>query len=340
MNAIEAEIQRKIDQKTKPLGALGMLERLAFRVASVQQSLSPELLRPHVVVFAASHGIAAEGVSAYPPEVTPQMVLNFISGGAAINVFTRQHGIALRLVDAGVAYDFAGIEGLIHAKVGFGTRNILHEPAMTMSECLMCLEKGAEIVRDIHATGCNVIGFGEMGIGNTSSAAMMMSKLLDIPVAECAGKGTGLSDDRLAAKIATLGAALQRHKHVSDEPLDVLQTFGGFEMAMMCGAMLEAAKRNMLVLVDGFIATVSYLCAVRMNAEIARNAIFCHQSDEKGHSLLLESLGGEAILKLDMRLGEGTGCTLAYPLIQSAVRFLNEMASFERAGVSHQSEDR
>lgn len=334
------EIQAKIDLKTKPLGALGALEKLAFKIASVQNSLSPELLDPHIIVFAASHGIAAQGVSAYPSEVTPQMVLNFIGGGAAINVFTRQHGIKLMLVDAGVDYDFGKNEKLIDAKINFGTKNFLTEPAMTADECRQCLEKGAELVRNVYDQGCNVIGFGEMGIGNTSAASVIMSRLLGIDIAECVGKGTGLSQAQLANKIEVLSSALKHHQQVSNNPQALLATFGGFEMAMMCGAMQEAARLGMLVLVDGFIASVSYLCAFKMDCSIQRNAVFCHRSDEKGHHILLETLEADAILKLDMRLGEGTGCALAYPLLQSAVAFLNEMASFESAGVSQKTENR
>ncbi|WP_353721188.1 nicotinate-nucleotide--dimethylbenzimidazole phosphoribosyltransferase [Dyadobacter sp. 676] len=333
------EIQAKIDSKTKPLGALGALERLALRIASVQGTLSPELVNPHIIVFAASHGIASQGVSAYPSEVTPQMVLNFMGGGAAINVFTRQHGINLLLVDAGVDYDFGKNEKLIDAKVNFGTKNFLKQPAMTAAECRRCLEKGAELVRHVRETGCNVIGFGEMGIGNTSAASMTMSRLLEIPVSECVGKGTGLNDVQLLQKIAVLTDASEYHKNEPNDPESVLATFGGFEIAMMCGAMAEAAKLGMLVLVDGFIASVSYLCAFKMDASIGHNAVFCHQSDEKGHRLLLQWLQADPLLKLDMRLGEGTGCALAYPLLQSAVSFLNEMASFESAGVSRNTEN-
>lgn len=333
------EIQAKIDLKTKPLGALGSLEKLAFQIASVQDTLSPQLVNPHIIVFAASHGIASEGVSAYPSEVTPQMVLNFIGGGAAINVFTRQHGINLLLVDAGVDYDFGKNEKLIDAKVNFGTKSFTNQPAMTDAECRQCLEKGAELVRQVRETGCNVIGFGEMGIGNTSSASAVMSRLLNIPVAECVGKGTGLDDAQLARKIVVLTNALEHHQNVGNDAESVLATFGGFEIAMMCGAVLEAARLGMLVLVDGFIASVSYLSAFKMEPSVRRNAVFCHQSNEKGHRLLLESLGADALLKLDMRLGEGTGCALAYPLVQSAVAFLNEMASFESAGVSQKTEN-
>jgi nicotinate-nucleotide--dimethylbenzimidazole phosphoribosyltransferase len=328
------EISAKIDLKTKPLGALGALEKLAFQIASVQNTLSPELVKPHIIVFAASHGIASQGVSAYPSEVTPQMVLNFIGGGAAINVFTRQHGIRLLLVDAGVDYDFEKNEKLIDAKVGYGTRSFTDQPAMTAAECRQCIEKGAELVKEVKATGCNVIGFGEMGIGNTSAASAIMSRLLNMPIAECIGKGTGLSDAQLSQKTAILTTALEAHREVANDPETVLATFGGFEIGMMCGAMMEAARQGMLVLVDGFIASVSYLCAFKMDSSIQKYAVFCHQSNEKGHRLLLESISAEAILKLDMRLGEGTGCALAYPLLQSAVAFLNEMASFESAGVS------
>lgn len=328
------EIRAKIDLKTKPLGALGALERLAFQIASVQNTLSPELVNPQIIVFAASHGIASQGVSAYPSEVTPQMVLNFIGGGAAINVFTRQHGIRLLLVDAGVDYDFGKNEKLIDAKIGYGTRSFASQPAMTAAECRQCIEKGAELVKEVKATGSNVIGFGEMGIGNTSAASAIMSRLLNMPIAECIGKGTGLNDAQLLQKTTVLTAALETHREVANDPESVLATFGGFEIAMMCGAMLEAARQGMLALVDGFIASVSYLCAFKMDPSIQKYAVFCHQSNEKGHRLLLESLGAEAILKLDMRLGEGTGCALAYPLLQSAVAFLNEMASFESAGVS------
>ncbi|KAA0993324.1 nicotinate-nucleotide--dimethylbenzimidazole phosphoribosyltransferase [Dyadobacter aurulentus] len=334
---IAEQIQHKIDFKTKPMGALGLLEKLAFQIAHIQGTLTPALIKPHIIVFAASHGIAASGVSAYPPEVTAQMVLNFISGGAAINVFTKQNGIELLVVDAGVDFDFGKNEKLIDAKVAFGTRSFLTGPAMSAAECQECLRRGREIVAHVHATGCNVIGFGEMGIGNTSSAAVIMSKLLNVPLADCVGKGTGLNDGQLSAKLATLTQAMQNHGDTGANPLRVLQTFGGFEIAMICGAMLEAAERGMVVLVDGFIASVAYLCAFQMHADLSLHAVFCHESTEKGHGYLLRHLNAEPILHVGMRLGEGTGCAVAYPILQSAVAFLNEMASFESAGVSNKS---
>ncbi len=331
---LDARIREKIDLKTKPTGALGLLEELAYQIASVQNTLNTNLVAPHIIVFAASHGIAASGVSAYPTEVTAQMVLNFLNGGAAINAFTRQHQIELTVVDAGVDYEFPNSEKLLDRKIGFGTKNFLETTAMTADECLRCLEEGAELVKSVSETGCNVIGFGEMGIGNTSSAAMIMSRLLGLPLADCVGIGTGLDDAGLDRKLSLLSQAAELHKDVGNDPLQVLQTFGGFEIAMMCGAMLEAAARQMIVLVDGFIASSAYLAALKMNHRVRQNAVFCHQSEEKGHRILLETLNVKPILHLGMRLGEGTGCAVAYPILQSAVAFLNEMASFESAGIS------
>jgi nicotinate-nucleotide--dimethylbenzimidazole phosphoribosyltransferase len=332
----DQEILDKINNKTKPLGALGKLEKLAFQIARVQQSLTPALTNPHLVVFAASHGIADEGVSAYPSAVTHQMVLNFLAGGAAINVFTRQHGIRLMLVDAGVDYDFEQNDNLINAKIGAGTGNFLHEAAMTEAQLEACLKNGADIVKNIAETACNVVGFGEMGIGNTSSAAVIMSILLDIELADCVGKGTGIDHEQYNHKVTILRQAIANHP-VDSAPFDVLRQFGGFEIAMMCGAMLQAAKEKMLILVDGFISSTAFLCAVKMEPFVREFGVFCHQSEEKGHQKLLSELNAEPLLSLDMRLGEGTGCAIAYPLLQSAVAFFNEMASFESAGVSNKT---
>ncbi|WP_159475769.1 nicotinate-nucleotide--dimethylbenzimidazole phosphoribosyltransferase [Dyadobacter sp. 3J3] len=331
---LQEQIQHKINNKTKPLGSLGRLEEAALQIALIQETLTPELVRPHIVVFAASHGIANEGVSAYPSEVTFQMVLNFLNGGAAINVFTKQNNIDLTLVDAGVDHDFEPDEKLIDAKINHGTKSFLNQSAMTKEECQQAIEKGKEIVKNIAATGCNVIGFGEMGIGNTSSAAVIMSKLLNITIEDCVGKGTGVNPDQYQNKINILQKAILNHAEVSSDPMQVLQTFGGFEIAMMCGAFLSAAEEKMVLMVDGFIASAAFLCAFKLNSAIKDFAIFCHQSEEKGHQLLLEKLNVKPLLNLDMRLGEGTGCAVAFPLLKSAVTFLNEMASFESAGVS------
>jgi nicotinate-nucleotide--dimethylbenzimidazole phosphoribosyltransferase len=333
MIKIEQELQQQIDNKTKPLGALGMLEELALQIGTVFQSTSPELKQPHLIVFAADHGIATEGVSAYPQEVTRQMVLNFLSGGAAINVFCKQHGIALQVIDAGVNTDFDAGLPLGDSKIAKGTASFLNGAAMTADQAVRCLLKGEEVVSGILATGCNVIGFGEMGIGNTSSAAVLMSLICNIPLSDCIGRGTGLDDEHLNKKQQILETAISKYKG-SSELHSLIAHFGGFEILQITGAIQAAAKNNMLVLVDGFIATVAYLCAVQLEPSISANAIFCHQSAENGHGALLRYLGGKPILQLGLRLGEGTGCALAYPLVQSAVLFLNEMASFESAAVS------
>ena len=330
---LSSEIQHKIDFKTKPLGALGTLEKVALQIANIQQNPSPTLLNPHLVVFAADHGLAREGVSKYPPEVTFQMVLNFVGGGAAINVFSKQNGLTLQVVDAGVAGDFPPTLPIIHQKVAHGTKSSLQESAMTLSEVTKCIELGAKIVQDISVTGCNVIGFGEMGIGNTSAASLLMSKICNLPINNCVGRGTGVDDQGLKHKISILNQVSERHKNVVD-PFEILASVGGLEIAQIVGAMLQAAHNQMIILVDGFIATSAFLVAHALEPNILDYAIFCHQSDESGHRLMLEYLKAEPLLKLNLRLGEGTGCALAYPLIQAAVNFLNEMASFESAGVS------
>ncbi len=331
---LKEELQRKIDIKTKPLGALGVLEKIALQVGLIQNSLFPRLIFPTIVVFAGDHGIAKEGVSAYPQEVTYQMVLNFLKGGAAINVFCRQNHIHLHIVDAGVNFNFSSNHHLIHAKIDYGTQSFLSQKAMTLSQLNQCFEKGREVVHQIASEGCNVIGFGEMGIANTSSASMLMSYLCNIPLERCVGRGTGLNDAQLQQKIHILSKAQQFHGKIED-PKEVLQTFGGFEIAQMVSAMLTAFEKNMIILVDGFIASSAFLVAYKLNSSIKSHAIFCHLSDEAGHSNLLEYLQVEPLLKLGMRLGEGTGCAVAYPILQSAVSFLNEMASFASAGVSN-----
>jgi len=328
------ELQHKIDFKTKPLGALGFLEQLAHKIGTVQQTISPQLIKPHMVIFAADHGIAAAGVSAYPQEVTYQMVMNFLGGGAAINVFCKQNQIDIKIVDAGVNFDFPEGLHLIDKKVRKSSRNILEEPAMTIEEYQQALKNGKSVVEEITETGCNIIGFGEMGIGNTSASSLMMSKLFDIPIADCVGRGTGLNDIQLQHKVNILSRALEKYPDLSSGD-EIIQTFGGLEIAQMLGAMEEAYCQNMLILIDGFIATVAISVLFKKNPEILNNCIFCHVSDEYAHIKLLDLLGQKALLNLNLRVGEGTGCALAYPLIQSAVNFLNEMSSFEDANVSN-----
>ena len=326
-------LQQAIDQKTKPLGALGKLEQLALRIGQIQQTLEPVLRHPTVVVFAGDHGIAAEGVSVYPQAVTQQMVLNFLAGGAAINVFTRQHGLNLYIVDAGVNGELPNDPYLLNRKIARGTRNFRHEPAMTPEQCAQAIAQGAEVVSQMGQAGCNIIVFGEMGIANTSSAAILMSLLGDIPIEACVGRGAGLDDAGLSHKTQVLQAALRQHA-IEPDPFTVLTTYGGFEIAMLCGAFLQAAAEGMIILVDGFIVTSALLVAARLYPAVLEYCIFSHLSDEAGHQKLLNLLHADPILQLNMRLGEGTGAVLAYPLVESAVRFLNEMASFASAGVS------
>ena len=331
--SFEQQIQHKIDTKTKPLGALGMLESVAFQVAKIQQTLTPSLKQPTILTFAGDHGAANAGVSAYPQEVTFQMVMNFLNGGAAINVFCQQNEIALKVVDAGVNFDFEASPALINAKVAAGTANYLTEPAMSADQLQECFDKAAAIVADVAATGCNVIGFGEMGIGNTASASLIMSELCELPIERCVGRGTGLDDAGLQRKVELLAEAKALHGKFKN-PSQVLNTYGGFEIAQICGAMMAAQQHGMIVMVDGFIATAAYLVAVALNPALSEHAIFCHVSDENGHRLMLDHLKVKPLVNLGMRLGEGTGCAVAYPLIKSAVAFLNDMASFESAGVS------
>lgn len=333
-SAIALQLQHKVDTKTKPLGALGKLEKIAIQIGSIQQTLEPKLTKPTIIVFAGDHGIAREGVSPYPQEVTYQMVFNFLQGGAGINVFARQHGIEIKVVDAGVNFNFEIHPNLLNEKIATGTKSYLSEPAMTEEQCISAINKGANIVEDIHHSGCNIIGFGEMGIGNTSSASILMSLLCNIPLDNCIGRGTGLDDGGLQKKKAILKMAVSNQHPFEKTPLTVLKTFGGFEIAMMCGAMLKAAELGMVLMIDGFIATSALLVASKLNSPVLDYCIFAHQSNEQGHRLLLEQLNAEPLLSLDMRLGEGTGVAVAYPMIESAVHFLNQMASFESAGVS------
>lgn len=331
--SINEALQHKIDNKTKPTGSLGMLEILAKQIGTLFQTLEPKIINPNMVVFAADHGIANHGVSAYPQDVTRQMVTNFIEGGAAINVFCKQNTIQLSIVDAGVNYDFAPNSNLISAKIAKGTQSFLHGAAMSKTELDLCFAKGSEIVKAIAKNGSNCIGFGEMGIGNTSTASVLMSVILDLPIEDCVGKGTGVNDEKMQFKIEILRKSIENYKG-SDDLDSKLAYFGGFEIMQMAGGMLEAYNNNMLILVDGFICSVAFLIAFKKNPEIIKNAIFCHQSAEQAHIKLLNYLDAKTILNLNLRLGEGTGCAIAFPIIQSAVAFLNEMASFDSAGVN------
>ncbi|OYD55687.1 nicotinate-nucleotide--dimethylbenzimidazole phosphoribosyltransferase [Thauera propionica] len=336
---IATELRHKIDRKTKPLGALGRLEPLALQIGLVQQTLTPELRQPHIVVFAGDHGAARAGVSAYPQDVTWQMVENFLAGGAAINVFSRQMGLGLTVVDAGVNHDFGKRTGLIDAKIAPGTANYIEEAAMSAEQRDAALQRGREIAHALADNGCNCVGFGEMGIGNTASASLLTHCLVGAErgadLYTVTGRGTGLDDAGLIHKRALLKQALERSDRPAD-PLAVLAEYGGFEIAMMAGAMLGAAERRMLVLIDGFIVTSALLVAHAIDPNVLPYCVFAHRSQEPGHRVQLDHLLAEPLMSLDLRLGEGTGAALAWPLVQAAVSFLNEMASFESAGVSDQ----
>jgi nicotinate-nucleotide--dimethylbenzimidazole phosphoribosyltransferase len=336
---LDAALQQKIDSKTKPPGSLGQLEALALQIGRVRGSLTPTLAKPQLVVFAGDHGAARAGISAFPQEVTWQMVENFLAGGAAINVFARANGLDLTVVDAGVAHDFGQRPGLQNRKVDAGgTLNYLEGAAMTAEQCATAMAHGAEIVAALAADGCEIVGCGEMGIGNTASAALITHCLSDAPLADCVGRGTGLDDAGLARKRALLQQALDLWSGRNADPLQVLARFGGFEIAMMAGAMLAAARHRMLVLVDGFICGAAALVAARLQPAFRDYAVFCHASAEAGHRVQLAALGAQPLVSLDLRLGEGTGAALAWPLVRAACAFLNEMASFESAGVSGKTE--
>jgi nicotinate-nucleotide--dimethylbenzimidazole phosphoribosyltransferase len=339
---LEKELLQKIDLKTKPPGSLGRLEEIALQTGLLQKTLNPRIYHPHILVFAGDHGITQTGlVNPYPQSVTGQMVLNFIHGGAAINTFCNQHRLDLIVVDAGVNFDFdpaLSSKSLIQAKIGHGTRNYLEGPAMSLGEAEEALLQGARILDLVFKRGCNCVGLGEMGIGNSSSASLIMSALTRIPIEECVGRGTGANDLQLKTKTETLKKAFELHfppGQPNPSAREILSRVGGFEIAMMVGAYLRAAELNMLIVVDGFISTAALLLALAIDPKLLTNCIFAHTSGERGHARLLEMLGAKPLLNLDLRLGEGTGSALAIPLIQSAINFLNEMASFDSAGVSN-----
>ncbi|HSH97956.1 MAG: nicotinate-nucleotide--dimethylbenzimidazole phosphoribosyltransferase [Methylophilaceae bacterium] len=333
-SSLASSLIDKINNKTKPLGSLGRLEKIALQVGLIQGTLTPELNKPVMMVFAGDHGIVQAGVSPFPQEVTQQMVFNFLSGGAAINVFAQTNAMQVRVIDAGVNHEFGLVPGLIDAKVGMGTQNFLTTPAMSKEQCEQALTIGISLAHKEFESGSNVMAFGEMGIGNTSSASALMAVLCELLPEQCVGRGTGLDDAGLQKKIDVIKAAIAHHKLDAKDPNQVLATFGGFEIALMVGAMLGAAEKKCVLLIDGFIATAALLVASKMQPEVLDYCVFAHCSNESGHRLLLNHLKAEPLLDLGLRLGEGTGAALAYPLLKAAVNFLNEMASFESANVS------
>jgi len=333
--ALAQAVQQRLDHLTKPQGALGRLEELALQVAQVQGSTHPQWSAPQLLVCAADHGIAAQGVSAYPAEVTAQMVLNMLAGGAAVSVLSRQHGLALTIADCGVAQDLPPQRGLHIAKACRGTADSSSGPAMTQAECEAAIANGVAIVQALPG---NVLLLGEMGIANTSAASLLMCRLTGLPLAACVGRGTGLSDVALAHKTAVLQRALDRHAAVQGA-LPLLAALGGAEIATLVGAVLQAAAQRRVVLVDGFITTAAVAIAAALSPYVLQRCVFAHGSAEAGHGAWLRRLGVRPLLDLGLRLGEGSGAALAWPLLASALALLDGMASFAAAGVATRSAD-
>lgn len=337
-----ASFQEKIDNLNKPKGSLGRLESLALQMCLIQDTSSPHLCHPCHILFGGDHGIEREGVSFSPREVTWQQMINYTRGGGGVNMFCRQHGFCLRIVDVGVDHDFSdgAYPQIIDRKIAYGTKDFLYEPAMSQAEWERALSVGAEQVEACHAEGCNIISFGEMGIGNTSPSSVLMHLFLDIPLLQCVGAGSGLPSDGVRHKYDVLKAAVERFKTIHPEPCGnlaaslVARHFCGFEMAAAIGGMLRAAQLRMAVLVDGFIMTACMLAASRMDAGVIDYAIFGHCGDEGGHKLMLEAMGASPLLHLGLRLGEGTGAICAYPIVQSAVNMINEMDNFSHANIT------
>ena len=336
-------LQHKLDHKTKPLGSLGRLEQLALRIGQILGTESPRLEQPQMVVFAGDHGLAARGVSAFPSDVTWQMVENFLAGGAAVSVLARQHGLALTVVDCGVARDIApraavpGQPQLLVRKVAAGTQDASIGPAMTPAQCAQALHNGMDVVRGLPG---NALLLGEMGIGNTSVASLLLSRLCGVSLQDCTGAGTGLDTGGVARKRAVLAQALAANEGAVN-PLDALAALGGFEVATLVGAVLQASSERRVIVVDGFITSAAVLVAARLQPHVLQRCVFAHGSAEPGHAHMLAHLlpgqQPQPLLDLGLRLGEGSGAALAWPLLQSACAVLREMASFEAAGVATQS---
>jgi nicotinate-nucleotide--dimethylbenzimidazole phosphoribosyltransferase len=326
-------LQVKLNNKTKPLGSLGQLETLAQQIGLILQTESPSLQAPQLVVFAGDHGLVKHGVSAYPSDVTWQMVENFLRGGAAVSVLARQHHIGLTVADCGVMHDFKPRSGLHICKIATGTADALTQPAMSAEQCERAISNGQDLIKTLPG---NALLLGEMGIGNTSAASLLLARLADLPIEHCVGAGTGLDQSGIQRKTKILQQVLQVHVHAT-EPLQALAALGGFEIATMVGAILEAAANNRVIVVDGFITSVAILVASRLEPLVLQRCVFSHRSAERGHVLLLEHLSAQPLLDLQMRLGEGSGAALAWPLLVSACSLLTQMASFTSAGVSEAS---
>lgn len=339
-NQFEQLIQAKIDGKTKPIGALGQLETTAKSLARVQamttNQVAPLVINhPSLIIFAGDHGVAAEGVSIAPSEVTGQMVANFATGGAAINVFCHQLGWQLSVVDAGILTEPAAQLKIINQRLGCITKPLHKAPAMTLTTVDQGFALAKGLIKKTKENGSNLVAFGEMGIGNTTSASAIMAAIMQMSAEETVGKGTGVSDDIVLIKQKVVQQALELHRDKLTEPMQILACLGGFEIVQITGAMLAAAEEQMHILVDGFICTAAAMVAIQINPAVKDYMIFAHCSGEQGHQKMLQWLDVEPLLNLGLRLGEGTGGALALPLIQAAAAFYNDMASFEQAAVTN-----
>ncbi|MBC7962313.1 MAG: nicotinate-nucleotide--dimethylbenzimidazole phosphoribosyltransferase [Steroidobacteraceae bacterium] len=329
------QAQARLDNKTKPPGSLGRLEEFARRLVAISGICDPDLSKKVIFTFAADHGVVQEGVSLYPSEVTRQMVLNFLAGGAGVNVLARHAGAEVRVVDVGVDYDFEGVAGLIHRKVARGTRNFVKGPAMTREEMLAALRVGIELADQCRAEGVGLVGTGEMGIGNTTPSSAIIAAISGKTVAEVTHRGTGIGDDALLNKIRVIQQGLEVNRPDGNDPLDVLAKVGGPEIAAIAGLVLGCAANSLPVVIDGFISTAGALIASELHPHVRDYIFAAHRSVEIGHQYMLERIGAEPILDLGLRLGEGTGAALAMTLIEAGVKILKEMATFEQAGVTH-----
>jgi nicotinate-nucleotide--dimethylbenzimidazole phosphoribosyltransferase len=335
--SMQAAIQAKIDNLNKPKGSLGRLEELAMQVCLVQQTLEPSLAHPCHLLLGGDHGIECEGVSVSPREVTWQQMINFTRGGGGVNMFCRQHGFKLRIVDVGVDYDLSNIPGIINRKIAYGTKNFLYEPAMSEEEFDKAIQVGVDLVDDCVAEGCRVLSIGEMGIANTSPSSIWMHLFGNIPLDECIGAGAGLDTPGIRHKYEVLSQAVARYQSILSpltSHLSPLRFFGGFEMVAAIGAMLRAAEQHLIILVDGFIMTACAVAAIRLYPAVQDYMIFTHCGDESGHKRMLDIVNAKPLLHLGLRLGEGTGALCAFPIVDSAVRMMNEMNNFDNAKIT------
>lgn len=330
--------QARLDDLTKPPGSLGRLEGVAQRLAAIQGTVRPAVRRKRVYTLAGDHGVTAEGVSAFPREVTPQMVLNFLNGGAAINVLTRHVGAEIRVVDVGVDYDFGGAAGLVHAKVARGTQNLARGPAMTREEALRAIGVGVDLASSAADEGVDLLGIGEMGIGNTTPASALLAAFTGLTPDEVVGRGTGVDDEGLRRKADAIRRGLEVNRPDPDDALDVLHKLGGFEIAGMAGICLGAAARRVPVVVDGFISTSAALVASHLAPAVSDYLFLSHLSQEQAHIRMVEHLGQDPLLILELRLGEGTGAALAMSILEASAKILSEMATFSEAGVSNRED--